>query len=257
MNYPDLSRSLSVLADGEPVTGFSRARLTGKEALGLYPAPFLLRLWNLSDSDRRRLSAAKELSVRREDSILAAGQVADACHAPVPEGMLTELVFSPGLGLWEVPVSLSVEAGVSVSETVRRILEASGTGIRLLSFPGEDPVRTRGQAFFGRAAECVTEALSAASARCCLAPSGLCVIPASGLPVSLSLGGEELAGEPVRAGKNLLLLRTGPLGWLLGKAVSVKWEGGAVEGLVVERSIDADTVKADWQAEVVLEIRDA
>ena len=37
---------------------------------------------------------------------------------------------------------------------------ASGTGIQLLSFPGEDPVSTRGQVFFGRAAECIEEALT-------------------------------------------------------------------------------------------------
>jgi hypothetical protein len=57
-------------------------------------------------------------------------------------------------------VSVDVESGASVSETVRRLLEASGTGLQLLSFPGEDPVSTRGQAFFGRAAECIIEALS-------------------------------------------------------------------------------------------------
>ena len=194
----DLSRELAVLADGEPVTGFSHARLTGLDSIGLYPMPFTLRLWNLSDGQYAELSAAKEISVLHGGSVLAAGTVSDACRGTVREGTVTELVFSSGLRLWEAPVSLSVEAGVTVSETVRRILAASGTGIPLLSFPGKDPVRTRGQAFFGRAAECVREALSAAEARGCLAPSGLCVIPAGGLPVSMTLTEKDLTGAPSR-----------------------------------------------------------
>ena len=249
-----MTRSLAVLADGEPVTGFSRARLTGKETLGLYPMPFLLRLWNLSGPEACRLASAGELTVLRDSAVLAAGRIADACRVPAPEGTVTEAVFSAGLGLWEAPVSLSVEAGVSVSETVRRILEASGTQVRLLSFPGEDPIRTRGQAFSGRAAECVETALSAAGAVGCLAPSGLCAVPASGLPVSLTLAEEDLLDRPVRTGGHLLLLRTQPAGWLPGKRMRVQWKNESAEGLVVERSVDADTVKGNWQAELLLDL---
>ena len=149
---PDIVRSLSITVDGQPITGFNHARLTGVDSIGLEPMPFILQLWNLSDSDYYQLSAAKKISVRHDDSVLAAGDISDVFKRSVPEGMVTEVVFSAGLSLWEAPVSLSVEAGVSVSETVRRILSASGAGITLLSFPGEDPLRTRGQAFFGRAA---------------------------------------------------------------------------------------------------------
>ena len=250
-----LSRSLTVLADGEKVAGFLRASLSGRESLGLLPDPFTLRLWNLGESYAGLLSAAKELSVLHGDSVLASGTVADLCRNVTGEGTVTEIVFSAGLRLWEAPVSLSVEAGVSVSETVRRILAASGTGIPLLSFPGEDPVCPRGQSFFGRAAECVEEALSAASARCCLAPSGLCVIPASGLPVSMELSEADLIDAPVRAGERYLLLRTKVTGWPLGKSVSVSWKGETVQGLVTERAVEADNTEGNWQSELVLEIQ--
>lgn len=111
------------------------------------PLPYTLRLLNLPDSGTGLLYAARNLSVLRDGSLLAWGRVSAVLRRTVPEGTLTEVVFSPGLSLWEAPVSLSVEAGVSVSETLRRILAASGTGISLLAFPGPDPVRTRGQAF--------------------------------------------------------------------------------------------------------------
>ena len=250
----DLSRILEILVDGDPLEGFSHVRLTGSDTVGLYPMSFTLRFWNLSDAEFFQLSAAKEISVRHEDSVLAAGWILDLYRYSVPEGMVTEVVFSAGIRLWEAPVSLSVEAGASVSETVRRILADPCTGTALLSFPGEDPVRTRGQAFSGRTAECVEEALSAAGARCCLTPAGLCVIPSSGLPVSMELTEEDLIDLPSRVGNRLMVLRTKVTGWPLGKQVSVKWNGESVDGLVVERSVDADNMEGNWQAELLIEV---
>ena len=252
---PDFSRELSVFADGGEVTGFSHVRLTGRDCIGLFPMPFTLRLWNLPDSGMQQLAAAKEITVLREDSILAAGQTADVCRMTGSEGAVTEVVFSAGLRLWEVPVSLSVEAGVSVSETVRRILEASGTGIPLLAFPGENPVRTRGQAFFGRAAECIASALSGTGARGCLVPSGLCVIPSSGSPESVTLTEADLTDAPVRTGEKLMILRTRVTGWPLGKTVSVRWNGESAEGLVIERSVDAENMEGSWLCELLIEVR--
>ena len=216
--------------------------------------PFTLQVWNLADSDYWLLAAAKELSVRHDDSVLAAGMISDLCRSTVPEGVVTEIVFSAGLRLWEAPVSLSVEAGVSVSDTVRWILAASGTDIQLLSYPGSDPIRTRGQAFSGRTAECIERALSAAHARCCLMPAGLCVIPASGLPVSMELTEADLLDDPVRVG-NWLLLRTKVTGWPLGKRVSISWKGQSAEGLVVERNVDADNMEGNWQCELLIEVK--
>ena len=248
----ELNRRLTVEADGTVLTGFRRARLTGHDALGLYPMPFVLRIWNLAEAEYLLLCSAKVLSVRSGDSVLASGTVSDVCRRAVPEGRVTEAVFAAGLNLWEAPVSLSVEAGVSVSETVRRILAESGTGMALLSFPGADPVRSRPQAFFGRAAECVEEALSGAGARGYLTDSGLCVVPAEGLSVSMSLSESDLLDEPVFTGEGLLLLRTPPVGWPLGKTVSVKWKNGSHEGPVLERAVYADNLEGKWESELVV-----
>ena len=165
-------RSLTVMADGERVNGLCRVSVTGRESLGLEPLPFIMRAWNPDDSAHAMLAAAKTITVLRENSLLAAGQAAGVYRRTVPEG--TEVVFSPNLALWEAPVFLSVEAGTSVSETVQRILEASGTGIRLLPCAGPDPVFPRGQAFRGRAAECVNDVLSAVPARAYMTEAGLC-----------------------------------------------------------------------------------
>ena len=253
MNY-ELNRSLTVRADGDALTGFRHARLSGRDALGLCPMPFTLRIWNLAESDYYRLCAAGKIVVSSEDSVLAAGAVSDVYRHAVPEGTLTEVVFSVGLPLWEAPVSLSVEAGATVSDTVRRILDESGIGIPLLSFPGEDPVRSRAQAFYGRAAECIEEALSAAGARGYLTEAGLCVVPSSGLPVSMELSDADLLDDPVKVGKGLLLLRTRITGWPLGKRISVKWKNESAEGLVLERSVEADNLEGNWWAELLMEV---
>jgi hypothetical protein len=151
----ETDRHLTVFADGEPFAPDSRFRLSGTVRIGFFPSLFLLQCWNLSDSDMYRLQNAKNLSVMREDSCLAFGRVSDVYVRTVPEGTVTTAAFSLGLDLWESRISLSVPSGVSVSETLRRILSASGSGIHLLSFPGVEPVFSRGQTFCGRAADCV------------------------------------------------------------------------------------------------------
>ena len=68
MMNEELSRALSVYADGKALTGFRHVHLIGRDALGLYPMPFTLRLWNLADSDYHALCASKNLSVRGNPS---------------------------------------------------------------------------------------------------------------------------------------------------------------------------------------------
>ena len=135
----EMNRRLTVLTDGDLFAPETRFRLSGTLRIGLYPSLFLLECRNLSDGEVFRLRNTGTLSVLREDSCLASGAVSDVYIRTVPEGTVTTAAFSLGLNLWEAPVSLTVPAGVSVSETVRRLLAASGTGIQLLSFPGSDP----------------------------------------------------------------------------------------------------------------------
>ena len=247
-----LSRDLIVRADGTEIGSFNHACIKGMDVIGLEPFPFHLKLWNLSDSDFYGLKSAKQVSVGCGNAVLAAGRITEIGRVSTKDGSVTELVFSGDIPLWEARVSLAVPAGTALSETVRRILEASGTGVSLLSFPGEDPVSLRPQAFYGSASECIVTALSAARARCCLTPAGLCIIPAEGLPVSLHLSEEDLLDEPVPLTSGLLWLRTKPLGWPLGKTATVTWNGEETTGLIVERSLDADTLSGNWQSEIIV-----
>ena len=238
-----LSRSLSVSGDGAPVTGFTHAYLTGKESLSLLPSLFTLRLWNLSDSDYLLLSRCRSVTVTHDSAILAWGTLADCYRKLTKDGTVTELCISPALPLWESTVSLSVEAGTTVSGTVRAILAASGTGIFLLSFPGEDPAISRPQAFYGRASECIMDVLSAVNARAYLVPAGLCVVPSSGL-----------LKEPSFAADSRMILQTSVSGWTVGKMASVTWPGGRAKGLIVSRAVDADNQSGPWRTELFTEV---
>ena len=251
----NLERNLSVVIDGNAVKSFSRAYLFGTDAIGLDPLPFTLRLWNLSDSDYNAFLAASNIVISCEDTILASGKITDVCRGTVPEGTVSEITFSPSIELWEAPVSLSVAAGKKVSETIEAILEASETGITLLAYSGSDPSFARGQAFFGRAAECVLAALSAASARICMVGSGVYVIPQEGLPVSMKISEKDLIDAPQQTGSNMLLLKTRAIGWPLGKEVEVSWGAMKKEGLVVMRSVNADNQDGDWESELLLEVK--
>lgn len=249
-----MDRTLTILADGEPVSGYARVRLLGTERLGLYPPLFMLHLWNVAEEDYLLLSRSREVTVMHEDVVLVSGSVSDVFRSRGKSGTEAHVAIAPGLKLWEAAVSLDVEAGVTVSETVRRLLEASGTGITLLSFPGEDPVVSRGQAFYGRAAECIEEALGKAGDRCCLVPSGLCMIPKEGLPVSIVLTEEDVMDVPSFNCGGDMVLRTGPAGWTLGKGVEVRYGGTTNRGMINERMINLDTGDGPWRVELVVEL---
>ena len=192
----------------------------------------------------------------RDDSCLAFGQVSDVFCRTVPEGTVTTAAFSLGLNLWESQIFLAVPAGISVSDTIRRILEESGTDIQLLSFPSDDPVFIRGQAFCGMAAECITEALSAASARCYLVPSGLCIIPADPLTPTLHLSESDLTDRPavVDRGRKMILTTTVP-GFQPGEEMMLQYKGTTSAGLILERMTDADTGTGPWITQLLIELR--
>ena len=271
-----MNRTLTILADGEPVTGYARARVIGTERMGLYPSLFMLHLWNVAEEDYLALSRSREVTVIHEDVVLVSGTVSDVFRSRGKSGTEAHVAIAPGLKLWEAAVSLDVEAGVTVSETVRRLLEASGTGITLLSFPREDPVVSRGEAFYGRAAECIEEAIrrnppqrnggddhSAPPEgvtgvivplfRCYLVPSGLCVIPAKGVPVSMVLTEEDLTDVPAFNCGGDMVLRTGPAGWTLGKGVEVRYGGTVNRGVISERLLSLDTGDGAWRVELIVQ----
>lgn len=250
----ELIRSLSVLADGQPVSGFSRVRLAGGERLGLLPFLFTLRLWNLSEDGYLSLSRCKVVTVKCGEAEMVSGQFSDSVRTVTRQGTVTTVCFSPGLPLWQSDVSLSIDAGVTVRETVEQILSTSGTGVRLITSDGMPETFSRPQAFYGRTAECVEEALSASGARACLVPSGLEVVPSSGVSVSLMMDDTDLLDAPEFPHKGFMLLRTRPAGWTLGKGVRIVWEGEEYTGLVRERSFDLDTGDGPWRSELILEV---
>ena len=251
-----MNRALSVLCDNQVFAPGCRFHLSGKTGIGLFPSLFLLQCWNLSDTEVFRLRNTRELSVYRDDSCLAFGRVSDVFRETVPEGTITTVAFSLGLDLWESHVSLSIPAGLTVSETVRLLLEASGTGIQLLSFPGSDPAFSRGQAFCGKTADCISSVLSAASARGYLVPAGLCVVPAVPLEPTLHLGKTDLADLPMLAdGGRKLILSATVTGFQPGEEMTLEADGHFWSGLILERMVEADTAAGEWKTQLLVQLR--
>ncbi len=262
------------------VQQYTRATLSGRDTLSFLPNAFELRLWNLSSSDDCLLSSAKTLEVvvslprgphseihpsQTEDrrpgdlmplSLLAFGTISEVYREKTQQGTITTVMFSPLLPLWTSRVILDVPAGKKISETVSMILAASGTQIRLLYYPRyHDPVRTRGQSFSGRAAECISEAVSFAGARAMMAPSGVCIVPEGGAGTSLYITDGDLLSEPSCVAEKRMVLRTSVVGWSVGKTASVSWRGTTTTGIIRERSLDLDTsASGPWRAELYLEV---
>ena len=257
---PVLDRSLTVDLDGEPLSFSGRIRLRGKDDLSLFPALFTLELWNLPEELYLRLSRCRDITVSHGDACLVSGRVWDVYRRGSEEGVLTSVSISIGLELWESVVSLAVPAGVSLSDAVRQILSASGTGIPLLADLENDSVLARSQSFFGRAPDCIDSVLSAASARAMLTPSGLMIVPAGGLPDAVNIFETDLMDAPAFAGGNLhgapslMILTAVVSGWRPGQTVEVECPDVVARGMITERSVDADTASGAWKCELVVEL---
>lgn len=257
---PVLDRSLTVTLDGELLSFSGRMRLQGKDDLSLFPALFTLEIWNLPDELFLRLSRCRDITVSHGDACLVSGRVWDVFRQGTEEGILTSVSISIGLELWESVASLAVPAGTLLSDAIRQILAASGTGIRLLSGPEPDPFLSRGLSFFDRASECIASVLSAASCRPMLTPSGLMVVPLGGLPDAVSISEYDLTDAPAFAGgvqrgsPSLMILSAAVSGWRPGQTAEVDYKDVHARGIIAERSVDADTASGAWKCEMIVEV---
>ena len=262
-------RDLRVYLDGEPFTQGTGFRLTDRVDLNLYPDLFVLQCRNLPKEAIFQLQNARQISIISNGSslvsrqfsglpngsCLASGIISDVYTQTGPEGTGTVAAFSLGRDLWNAEVSVSCPAGTSISDDVRAILEASGTGIKLLSFPGEDPQPLRGRAYAGKAAEAITSALSQAEACGFLTPAGLQVIPKDPLPASLHLTEADLTDRPVFADSGRkMILSTNVVGFQPGDEMTLSFEGTTTKGLIVSRLVDADSYAGPWKTELLIEI---
>ncbi len=253
-------RSFEFMADDQPFSFSGRVHLSGKDDLSLYPSLFLVEFWNLPEEYFLLLTRARMLSVSNVGACLVSGQISDTFRRLTPEGTITSVAVSAGLDLWEAEVSLTVEAGVPVSEAVRRILADSGTGVGLLSTPSSDPVAIRSGSFFGRAAECVSVALSAARCRAVLTPSGIQAVPENEFQVSFHITKQDLLEVPSFVGgvahgaPSRMILVANLAGWRPGQTVEVSCGNIHAVGIVLERSIEADTASGAWKSEMLVKL---
>ena len=249
------NRDLRVYLDGEPFTQGTGFRLSGRVDLNLYPDLFILQCRNLPKEGIYQLQNARQISSFYNASCLASGRISDVYTQTIPQGTVTIAAFSLGLDLWNAEVSVSCSAGTSISDDVRALLEASGTGIQLLSFPGEDSQPLRGRTYVGKASDAIASALSQAGARGFLTPAGLQVIPKDPLPASLHLTEADLTDRPVfaDAGRKMIL-STYVVGFQPGDEMTLSFEGTTTKGLIISRLVDADSYAGPWKTELLIEI---
>ncbi len=244
-------RFLTVMADGMEICSGCHLRLSGSDSLSLRPGFFLLQAWDLSPSSAAVLSVAQQLEVRSGHSTLAAGKIVDVHTHTVQGKRITEVGFSPGLSLWEASVSLSLASGMRLSDTVREILKASGTGIQLVGFTGREIAFSRGQAFFGRASDALVGLDSAADAFAWLSPAGLVMSGKDDHHITVSLTESDLLSAPTMA-DGRVILATSMVGWPSGAYVRYEWQGRSGSGRILSRSLDADNVSGPWKSELMI-----
>ena len=246
-------RDLHLFADGNEIAQGCHLFLAAEENLSLLPHLHHLEIEDLSDSSSALLSGARSLEVRNGNSILAFGAPVEHLTHSVSGKHLTSVVFSPGLSLWQSSVSLSLSPGMRVSETIRKLLETSGTEIPLAAFTADDFAFFRPQAFFGRACDAVSMLAESVDADAFLSSAGLCVSGRSPRAPAMIIPESALLSEPIFSGSRLLLT-TFVLGWPTGAFVRVSWQGQNWAGRILSRLIQADNREGPWKSELEMEM---
>ena len=255
----NLTRKLQVFVEEEEIAQGCRICLSARQTLTLRPQLHQLEIYDLSDSSEAKISAASTVEVRSGSTILAAGDLVEACTRSASGRRITSIVFSPGNTLWQSSVSLSLAAGMKVSETIRAILKASGVSgspgayVRLASYLAPDPTFLRSQAFFGRTCDALSILAETAGAQAFLTPAGLCVLSDTAQTRIISLSEEDLLSPPYVSGSRLLV-QTRMRDWLPGTDVQLTWKKLSYRGRVVSSLIQADNVSGPWKSELELSL---
>ena len=258
----DFHRDLHLFVNGQEIARGCRMILTARQSLNLRPALHHLEIYDLSDSSAAILSGASRLEVISGQSVLSAGEITEVYTRRASGKHLTSVVFSPGLSLWQSSVSLSLAAGMKVSDTVRALLAASvldtsavasGTTIPLAAYVAPDPVLSRPQAFFGRTCDALSMLAETADADIFISSAGVCVSGRQEREPQYTLPESDLLSEPVLTG-NRMILSTSMFGWVPGMVIRTDWKGASRTGRIVSTLIQADNVSGPWKSELELEL---
>lgn len=247
-----IQRDLRLFADGQEIGQGCRMVLQSRETLSLNLCLFLLDILDLSDSSEARLSSAKSVEVRSFSSVLGSGEVMNVHTFGEKDRRVTTVVFSPLSGVWKKTVSLSLPAGMLVSDAMREVLKAGGTEVSLAAFQADDSRVSRPQSFFGRVCDVLADLAAAADAYVFLTPAGVCVQDRRPVPPTLTIPRSVLLSAPDRM-EGGAILNTSVMGWPMGACVRYEWKGTVRTGRLVSKLIDADNVTGPWKTELELE----
>ena len=247
-----IQRELRLFADGREIGQGCHMLLQSRETLSLTLSLFLLDILDLSDSSEAQLSSAKSVELRSCGSVLGSGEILDV-HSFGEKGQrFTTVIFSPLSGVWKKSVSLSLPAGMLISDAMREVLKAGGTEVSLAAFQAEDSRVSRPQSFFGRVCDVLFDLAAAADAYVFLTPAGICVQDRRPVPPTLTIPRSALLSAPDWM-KGGAVLNTSVMGWPMGAWVQYEWQGTVRTGRLVSKMIDADNVTGPWKAELELE----
>ena len=245
----DMRRDLHLFADDTEIGQGCRMRVTLREEFSLMPQLFHLEIENLSESSAEMLANCREMAVRSNGSVLAVGDSIFCCPRWIDGRKVLAVSFSYGFRLWKAAVSLSLAAGMKISDTIREVLKASGTGIQLAGYTARDFALTRPQAFFGRACETLERLADSVDGKAGLTPAGVCVIGTGEQTPTVVMPEDGLLSEPIFL-KDRVILKTGIVGWPLGTCVRFRWNGADYQGVMMSRMLDLDNAGGCWESQV-------
>lgn len=262
-------RTLLIEADGAPLDVTSRVRLTGSATLGLLPTCWRLSMPHLPQDLTTRLRDARSLRVLDENgALLAAGRAEQVFATLLPDDTpVTEVLFSEAPDFLRATVDLTLPAGLTATELLRRVVAGCSAPVPVCGMPTPAayqtagstplPVTTRCSVFHGRARDAVTDLARSAGLVPYLEDGCLSLADPAAPGTCLTFVDSDLLAPPAlittdRGSPDGVLLRVSPAAFPLGRPVQASQNGEIFRGVLVARALDLDTWNGSWQATLLL-----
>lgn len=241
----DFDRTLRLYADGKLVDT-ERIRVVGKSSMTLSPDAWTVSLSNADAGSRSQLGNAKEMVVTNgSGGVLCKGTPVDV--TVVTEGVteIARVLLVSGMDFWRSTVSMSIQGGSSVQETLCMLISRAGLPLSMGLCPGASGRIPSGQTFYGRTAGYVDRLASMIGGRA-FTFQGLLGIAVPGDTEAAALT-EEMAGEP-EEWLGGWRIRTRMIGYPIGQTLKLN---GRIYRMVGQE-IEADTRQGAWTSYLLL-----
>ena len=236
------SRPLILEAGGVQIADGARIRVRGSAAMNLMPNCYFVDVYGLTGYDMAEMTRKVQISVYGEyNGLLLTGELEDIYAHSEALARITTLVVSDGMSFWQTPVSRTLKAGATVSQTARALLK----DVVPMGYNAKDFKILRGQTYTGRLADQIAMLAKSVDARVYFLNGSVQFTGKNRTTDITELPEDEIVNRPGEA-DGVLSVETIAKGYSVGRGYSVYGRPYRL----IRQTYDLDNWQGAWKSEL-------